>query len=78
MAPAVAIEDLLNALVDHLIEEQRSRRPCDHTLAQTRAWLRQHCPDQEPGFLAFLRQSGSECDCQVLSGALAVRDPYLF
>jgi Protein of unknown function (DUF2695) len=77
MLGTAALQDLLNALTDHLLTRLPARRGCDHTLRLTRAWLREHCPEQEPGFLAFFGQQEHACDCRVLAAALAVPDPFL-
>jgi hypothetical protein len=77
MVQTAAVEDLLNALTDHLLVCLPARRNCDQTLLHTRAWLREHCPSQEVEVLAFLTQSEHACDCQVLDAALAVPDPFL-
>jgi len=67
-----AIESLFHMLTASLLERLGRISDCDHTLRHTRTWLRECHPDQEEQFVAFLRQLGRYCDCQVLTEGAGV------
>jgi len=50
------------------VNAQVERSGCDHTLRFTQAWISEH---SQPGteILAWLREHGGFCDCEVLSNA---------
>ena len=53
----------LKALFDHLDRDEAP--PCDHTLAQTEAYLKQRRISEEP-VISWLLAHGGGCDCEVL------------
>lgn len=65
---AFPVTDALLASLFDAVNAQVERSGCDHTLRFTQAWISEH---SQPGteMLAWLREHGGFCDCEVLSNA---------
>lgn len=60
-----------NALLESLfgaVDTQFENSGCDHTLRFTKAWIAEH-KQPETQILAWLREHGGFCDCEVLSNS---------
>ena len=64
--------DLADHLRDHLVfpgeiidEDDESLHPCNDSLRETQAWLREHGHDVT-AWTDWLRGNGAHCDCQVV------------
>jgi len=57
----------MQAMFD-MLDVERSRQECDHTLRLTRAWLVSNDLPVEP-VVAWLNETGGYCDCEALANS---------
>ena len=65
---AFPISDALLESLFEAVDAQVENSGCDHTLRFTRAWIAEH-QQPEAAILAWLREHGGCCDCEVLANS---------
>lgn len=58
------------ALCNHLMDEMSSPGDCDHTLRRTKEFLSAAEGGDTTGSVAWLRERGGYCDCEVLMNTM--------
>ncbi len=65
---AFPISDVLLGSLFEAVDAQVENSGCDHTLRFAQAWIAEHM-QPETEILAWLREHGGFCDCEVLSNS---------